>query len=480
MAPFIGRKTEIDDLELLLRKKSASLVVIQGRRRIGKSRLVEEFGKGKRYHSFTGNPPKPEITAQMQRDEFARQLGEAFDLPGIKSDDWATLFAWLAKQTCEGRVVIMLDEISWMGSEDPTFLGKLKTAWDTCFKKNSKLILILCGSVTPWIEKNILSDTGFLGRTSLILYLKELSLHECSRLLITMGSRASPYEMLKILCVTGGIPRYIEEIQPSLTAEENIRRLCFRKSGILYREFDDIFSDLFSKRSALYKRIVILLKDKCLDLRELTEKLGMAKGGHVSEYIDDLVKSGFIAQDYTWHIRGGKESLLSKYRLSDNYIRFYLKYILSHKNKIEKNHFDAKSLGTLPGWETMMGLQFENLVLNNRSLILQKLGLMPDMIINDGPFFQKKTTKTPGSQVDYLIQTKFNNLFLCEVKFSKNSIGPEIEKEMKAKIRSLITPKEFSKFPILIYTGHLQGSVSDSGFFSNIIDFCEFLPKPKG
>jgi uncharacterized protein len=475
-APFVGRKTELEDLELLHRKKTASLVVIQGRRRIGKSRLVEEFGKGKKFYAFTGIPPKKkQITAQMQRDEFARQLGVVFDLPGVKSDDWATLFAWLAKQTCKGKVIIVLDEISWMGSEDPTFLGKLKTAWDENFKKNPKLILILCGSVTFWIEENILSETGFLGRVSLILYLKEFSLNECNLLLNSMGSRASPYERLKLLGVTGGIPRYIEEIQPSLTAEENIRRLCFRKSGILYREFDDIFSDLFSDRSPIYKQIVLLLKDQPLDLNEITKRLGRERAGYIDENVQQLADSGFITQDHTWHIREGRESLLSKYRLSDNYIRFYLKYILSHKNKIEKDQFETKSVGTLAGWESVMGLQFENLVLNNRSLILHKLGLTPDMLINDGPFFQTKTTKTPGCQVDYMVQTKFNNLFLCEVKFTKNSIGPEIIKEMEAKMRSLVVPKGFSKFPVFIHAGHLQSSVADSGFFTSIIDFCELF-----
>lgn len=475
MGPFVGRKTELEDLELLLRKKSASLVVIQGRRRIGKSRLVEQFGKNKPFYSFIGYPPKPETTAQSQRDGFAKQLQDAFNLPGIQSDDWTTLFTWLAKQVEKERAVVLLDEISWMGSLDPDFLGKLKTAWDVHFKKNSKLVLILCGSVSAWIEKNILSDTGFMGRTSLTLNLKELSLNESSRLLIDMGSRASAYEKFKLFCITGGVPRYIEEIQASQTAEENIRRLCFRKSGILYREFEDIFSDLFSKRSSSYKQIVTLLKDGSLDLSQIAEALELSKSTDLREKLNELVQSGFISKDYTWNIRGAAESPLLKYRLSDNYIRFYLKYILSHKNKIEVDHFDLKSLGSLPGWDTIMGLQFENIILNNRSLIWKKLGITPDIIIADGPFFQRKTTKTPGCQIDYLIQTKFNNLFICEVKFSKNSIGPEIVREVQAKMSSLITPKGFSKYPVLIHVGHLQGSVSDSGFFTSIIDFCEFL-----
>lgn len=473
--PFVGRARELRDLNLLLRKKSSSLVVVQGRRRIGKSRLIMEFGKKKRFYSFSGFPPVEGTTAQAQRDEFAKQLGAVFGLQGIKVDDWTTLFQLLSDKAGRGRVVILLDEISWMGSQDPNFLGKLKNAWDLYFKQNPELILILCGSVSPWIEKNILSSTGFLGRISLTIYLKELSLRECSRLLDEVGSHASNYDKFKILGVTGGIPRYLEEIQPTLSAEENIRRLCFRKGGVLFREFEDIFSDLFSKQKKFYEDIVSLLVNGSLEFNEICKALKVSKSGYISTSLDDLIKSGFLMRDYTWKIQDGKEARLSRFRLSDNYIRFYLKYILKNKNKIEQGHFETGSTGTLPGWESMMGLQFENLVLNQRSLIWKKLHLVPDMIVADGPFFQRKTAKIPGCQVDYMVQTKLNNLFICEVRFSRNKIGPEVLKEINLKMKALKVPRNFSKHPVLIHVNGVESRVFDAGVFSEIIDFSEFL-----
>ena len=162
---FIGRKQELDELQSLLHRSSASLVVIKGRRRIGKSRLVQEFARNKRFYEFSGLPPVKGISAQLQREEFARQLGEQLGLRGLDAKDWGDLFTFLAKQLISlGRVIILLDEISWMGSKDPMFLSKLKIAWDVHFSKNPKLILILCGSVSSWIEKNILSSAGFFGR----------------------------------------------------------------------------------------------------------------------------------------------------------------------------------------------------------------------------------------------------------------------------------------------------------------------------
>src|SRR5689334_12736066 len=110
-APFVGRKKELNELSLLLSKKSASLVVVRGRRRIGKSRLIEEFSKDKKFIRFSGIPPTEDVTSQSQRDVFAKQLGQQFGIPGLTAIDWADLFTLLASQTKKGRVIVLFDEI---------------------------------------------------------------------------------------------------------------------------------------------------------------------------------------------------------------------------------------------------------------------------------------------------------------------------------------------------------------------------------
>jgi AAA+ ATPase superfamily predicted ATPase len=452
-----------------------SLVVVQGRRRIGKSRLIQEFAKRHRFLQFSGLPPQKEMTPQGQRDEFARQLHLNCGLPEVSADDWSKLFLLLAKFTAHERVIILLDEISWMGSLDPDFLGKLKNAWDLHFKENPQLILILCGSVSIWIEENILRHTGFVGRISLILTLKEFSLFECNQFLDQIGSRTSPYDRLKLLSVTGGVPRYLEEIHGSLSSDENIRRLCFRRSGILFREFDNIFSDLFSKKSHLYKQITHILSEGATDFGTISKRLKLGRTGHLSDYLENLIKSGFVTRDFTWDFKSGKISRLSHYRLSDNYLRFYLKYIEKNTEKIEKDDFEKLSPSELPGWETILGLQFENLVLNNRRLIQQKLRLNPSDMKADNPYFQRKTNRNKGCQIDYLIQTKFNNIYLCEIKFKKDEIKPTIVSEMKSKMEKLTLPRNFSCWPVLIHVNGVQESILESGFFTEIIDWSEFL-----
>lgn len=475
MSTFIGRKKELSRLNALLNKKSASLVVIKGRRRIGKSRLIEQFGKSHTLYTFSGVLPNEKTTLQSQLYEFGWQLGKALGQPAFKDENWNDLFLRLANHTREGRVIIFLDEISWMGSMDPDFLGKLKNAWDLEFKKNPQLILVLCGSVSMWIEKNILSSSGFLGRISLEMTLEELPLFDCKNFWVDQGEDIAVYEKFKILSVTGGIPKYLEEIQSNVSAEENIRNLCFNRSGFLFNEFEKIFSDIFSKRSEIYKRIVECIIDGKYEAQQIYKELNVQKSGVVSEYLDDLVKSGFLRRDFSWHIKTGKVSKLSQYRVSDNYLRFYLKYIASNKEKIERDSCEEYSLSALPGWEAIMGLQFENLVLNNRRQILHALGVNGEDVVYDNPFFQRKTARQQSCQIDYLIQTRFDTLYVCEIKFSRYPITKKVISEVKEKIQRLTVPRHVSCRAVLIHVNGVENSLVDERYFSSIIDFGQFF-----
>ncbi len=476
MTSFIGRKRELQRLQDLFSRKTASLVVVKGRRRIGKSRLIEEFAKGTKFVSFSGLPPTEGVTAQHQRDEFARQLARIFYVPVPYSSDWSDLFWHLAHHTKKERCVILLDEISWMAHKDPTFLGKLKNAWDLHFKKNVGLILVLCGSVSSWIEKNILSSTGFVGRVDLILTLNELSLQECDEFWGNYRDQWSSYEKFKILSVTGGVPRYLEIISPQYTAEENLKRLCFVREGFLFNEFKQIFNDLFARRSKTYQEILLsLINQPYATLEDIFKTLDMKKSGVMSGYVEDLILAGFLKKDYTWSIRKGNISKLSHLRISDNYVRFYLKYIFPNKNKIENEAFVNRSLTTLPGWESLMGFQFENIVLQNRSLLHKVLHIDPNEIITDNPYFQRQTSMQKGCQIDYMIQTRFNCLYICEVKFSRKPVSLRVVNEVKAKISALSLPKHFSYRPILIHVNGVEDEVIASEFFAEIIDFGDLL-----
>ncbi len=476
MAKFIGRQHELSRLQQISEKPSASLVVIKGRRRIGKSRLVQEFAKSYPFFSFSGVAPTKATTAVSQREEFASQL-KLLGFPSLKTDDWNDLFFFLASQTKKGQIVILFDEISWMGSKDPHFLGKLKNAWDLYFSKNAKLILIICGSASSWIEKNILSNTGFVGRISLTLTLRELTLSESRDF---WPKNISDYEILKILSVTGGVPKYLEEINPKYSAEENIKNLCFTEGGFLVDEFEKIFSDIFLRDSEHYKNIVRSLSEGHKDLGELQIDLKLETQSRLSEYLNELMLAGFITRDFTWNIKTAQDSKLSHYRLHDAYLRFYLKYIEKERSKIARHTYIFKSLTALPAWQSCLGFQFENLVIHNRAALYQKLHIPLEEISCENPYFQRKTSTQEGCQIDYMIQTKFNTLYVCEIKFSKNPIGTEVIDEVQKKITALNKTKAFSCRPVLIHVNGVTQELIDQGYFSHIIDFSSLLNLPNG
>lgn len=169
---FIERKLEI--LERLRLKTCSSLAVISGRQSVGKSTLIKEFLKDKKSWSFSGIPPKKHKTKQEEIDYFVKQMTQNIGIPELEATEWAEVFWHLGKQAQkEKELVIFFDEISWMGSKDYNFLGYLKTEWDKTFSRCPHLILILCGSVSNWIEENIIKSTGFYGRISTVLKVEE-------------------------------------------------------------------------------------------------------------------------------------------------------------------------------------------------------------------------------------------------------------------------------------------------------------------
>ncbi len=473
---FIGRTEELKRLNRLKRLKKASLAVIKGRRRIGKSTLVKEFAKGKKLISLSGNPPAPGVTEQKQRDEFADQLCVQLGLPRMTFSTWSDAFRFLSLHIKENEeTVVLFDKISWMGERDPNFLGSLKTWWDQYASEKKGLILILCGSISTWIEENILCSTGFVGRISLVIHLMSLSLPESVRFLRKKGFKGSIYEILKILSVTGGIPWYLDLIDPQASADENIYELCFEPASQLINEFQTIFHDLFDHKGGAHRQILQVLIEGMKTQQEIRELLTFKEGGTISQYLKQLVSAGFISEHYQWSLKQATIGKQKLYRLSDCFIRFHLKYVEPYRDLIQQGLYKKAAKGQLPGWDTIMGFQLESLLLCNREFLFQALKIDPDVVVCDNPFLQKPTTRKKGCQIDYLIQTKLNTLLICEFKFRRNELTTSIIKEMQEKCDALQIPRGFGKAPALFHIGGVSPKVEESSFFYRLIDLRELL-----
>jgi len=474
---FFGRENEISDLMSLWSKRSGSLVTCRGRRRIGKSTLIEMFARMSkaRFIKIEGVRPKPGYSDKTELKTFAIELAAQTRADDGVPDNWLKAFVRLDREINDKeRTVLLLDEVSWLGHYDNTFADMVKVAWDDYWSKHDRLIVVVCGSVSGWIKENFVDNGAFFGRRSLDLIVKELPLKECVKFWGRAAARMDSREIVDVLSVTGGVPRYLKEIDPGASASENIARLAFRPNSILRVDFDEMFSDVITKLPTLSGKIVRALVWRPLSVSETAAAVMTGKGGKIGEALEQLSEAGLVAPDIGKNPETGKKTREVKYRLKDNYARFYLRYIEPKKEIVDAGAYRFVSLDALDGWDAIMGLQFENLVLNHYPALIEPLHIGNSLIESAAPYSRRRNGDgADGLQIDLLLQTRHCN-FVIEIK-RKREIGKETVDEVGRKLEKLSTPRGKSSRVALVYDGILAPSIETEGFFDAIIPFRRLL-----
>ena len=451
---FIGREEQLKLLDALWGRDSGVLVTCRGRRRIGKSTLIEEFAlrSGARFISIEGLAPHKRMTDAIQRKRFCEKVAEYAMRPTEESETWSLAFSQLnGLLSGAGRTVVLLDEISWMGGWNLDFAGYLKEAWDKRLRKHANLIFVLCGSVSAWIVENILNSTGFVGRNSLDIELKELP----------------PFQCQQMLSVTGGVPKYLEEVRPSLSVDENVRQMCFMPNGILFREFDETFNQVFGRKAKARGRILRELVSRPRTVAEVAEKEKSRVCGAYSKTLEDLCRAGYVMRDDGLNPLTGKLVRRARFRVCDNYVRFYLHYIEPRCEAIRRGLLEFSSVEQLPGLQAFYGFQFENLILNHINDLFPHLGIDKSLVLSAFPYVQTPTKRHRGCQIDLLIQTQ-RTLIAVEIKRCKE-IGYEVVDEVSEKVKRLAYDKNLSLRTALVYDGRLSPRVEADRFFDFVV-----------
>ena len=478
MKDFFGREELLQSMKSLWNKRVPSLVTCRGRRRVGKSTLVAEFARrsGARFIKLEGLRPKAGMTNVDQLKYFISQLSVQTHCDDSPVPDWLRAFARLDSQIADkGKTVVLLDEVSWMAYYDIAFPEVLKVAWDNLFSQHRKLVFVVCGSVSTWIKRNIIDNGAYAGRRSYDFVVPELPLRECVKFWGARTSRENITDVLDVLSVTGGVPRYLEEVDPALSADENIRKMAFVPKSVLAVDFEEMFRDVITGGRDLRAAILRLLRDSSLNVAEIAEALGKERNGHLSDALEELSEAGFITADEGLNPETGKDVQQMRFRLRDNYARFYLKYIEPRLKIIERGGFEFSSLEQLNEWDAIKGLAFENLVVNNFRELLPRLGLDRTLVISAAPFrkVSRSANSDRGVQVDLLLQTR-RSIYLVEVK-RRNELGHEVVDEMDEKVGRIRRPRGVSVKTALVYDGHLSKSVEADGYFDAIIDIRDIV-----
>jgi len=467
---FIGRERELKDLEGFWGRETGVLVTCRGRRRIGKSTLIAEFASrsARDFFSIVGLAPRKGMTDARQRRHFCEKIAEYAERQYEPAETWSQAFRQLDALLAERqRTVVLLDEISWMGGYDPDFAGYFKEAWDEYLRLHAELIVVLCGSVSAWIAENILNATGYVGRDSFDIELGELSLAESVGLFGPGHERMSILDKLDILSLTGGVPKYLEEIRPELSVDENYRRLCFLPRSLLFREFDETFSEVFGARVATRGKILRMLANGNRSVAELAEAESRESGSAYGVALRDLQYAGFVEEDAGLNPLTGKLVKQPHYRIKDNYARFYLRNIEPRAASIKKGLFEFSSLEQLDGWDSILGLQFENLILNHVTDLFPLIGLERSLVLSASPYVQRATKRNQGCQIDLLIETA-RMLMVVEIKRRK-TITHDIISEVDGKVKKLRYDRRKSVRTVLVYAGDLAASVPADRYFDFIV-----------
>lgn len=466
---FAGRKQEIKQLLSSFNSNKGTLNVIRGRRRIGKTRLIRELpsaGRNITLRYLTSTPPSIKVSDADERKQYAEQVKDQFSLNYMPPHTtWRELFSFIGDLCATKRTILAIDEVNWLATKSPAFMSTFFELWENQFTRKKNFMIILSGSLSSWIEENILMNKGFVGRVSVTITLKELSLNELPDFFGSRIRTTPTIDLIKMLSAVGAVPRYLEELNLAQTAETNLSQLAFEPSGFLYDEFEKMFYDLFSKENKFYRNILetISQSPQRLSARELAAKMGLTYSGRYTSAISVLEAVGFIKRQHTWDIarkQQGKKYTLS---ISDNYTAFYFRAIAPAKTP---GRIQAKTPANLA---SLLGLQFENLVHNNILFILEQLHIKPTDVVFAAPFLQTATTRRQGCQIDLLIQAR-NRVYVCECKLHTSEIPYAIIAEVEAKIARLPNTKGISFHPVLIH-GHLVAeSVIETDYFDAIIN----------
>ncbi|MGB1041129.1 MAG: AAA family ATPase, partial [Flavobacteriales bacterium] len=422
-----GREYEINRLTNSLKSNQSELIALYGRRRIGKTFLIRNVYKKHIKFEVTG---LYQGNKEKQLDVFFEELKNSSkrfkekDRPKNWKEAFGLLKVYLTGLRVKEKKVIFIDEMPWLDTHKSDFRMYFGHFWNTFCEKRNDLIVVICGSAASYMVQNVVSNKGSLhARLTYKLQIKPFTLSETKSYLQSKNIKWGHYHILHLYIAIGGIPHYLNKIRKGESVVQAVQRLCFDENGDLVNEFEEIFESLFTHSSSHISIVKALgPMGKGITRNELIKKSKQYGGGAFTRALNELIASGFIS-GYSAFDKKSKKTL---YRLSDEYSKFYLKYIEPNRNQGEnfwKTMFQKQS------YISWAGFNFESICLKHIVQIKRALKI-------EGIHSTNSSWSCEGAQVDLVIKRDDNWVNLCEMKFysSEYKIGKKELKELRNKV----------------------------------------------
>ncbi|MDO4512380.1 MAG: ATP-binding protein [Bacteroidales bacterium] len=416
---IIGRKKEIAELKNLYNSGRAELVAIYGRRRVGKTFLVDEVFAGKITFRHAGLSP---VDASGKKNLMADQLKHFYHsllLHGMKKshvpDSWLEAFFMLEMylQSIDngGRMLLFFDELPWMDTPKSGFLTAFEGFWNTWACHRHNLMLVVCGSANSWVQDKLINNHGGLyGRTTYEIKLAPFTLGECAQFFRSRGVKLSRYDVVQSYMMLGGIPYYLGYFEAKNSLPQNIDKLFFGNTPKLRDEYSRLFSSVFTNPEVMMAIVDFLgTRHSGYTRAEILQHFGWDDSGCFSSKIKALIASDFVME----YVPFGKGKRATCYKLIDPFCFFCQKYV-NGKSRLDADFWlKNQASQSVVSWR---GVAFEEVCMAHVAQIKKALGVS-GVISTQSAWALKGDDETEGTQIDLLINRNDNVLNMCEMKF---------------------------------------------------------------
>lgn len=422
---IVGRNKEINELNELYNSGKSEFIVVYGRRRVGKTFLIDESMDGKITFRHAGLSPieiKNLQTDERQKKSIIKQQLKHFYISlqrfGLKKShqpaSWLEAFFMLS-QLLESldkgeRQVVFLDELPWLDTPKSGFVTAFESFWNTwaCHRRN--LMLIACGSATSWIQDNFINNHGGLyGRTTREIHLAPFTLGECEEFYKSRGVKWSRYDIVQSYMVMGGIPYYMNYVDKGMSIDQAINALFFDDRARLQGEYDRLFASVFSNPGEMKSIIEVMgKKHSGWTRKEIVEMTGLPDNGTLSKMLKSLVVSDFAVSYVPFGIKNREEH----FKLTDHFCWFWLHFVKNRK-RLTECFWQGDASQAIVSWR---GIAFEEVCWSHWRQIKRALGI--DGVITELSAWTKLgDNESYGTQIDMLIKRNDHIVNMCEMKF---------------------------------------------------------------
>ena len=407
---IVGRKKEKEELLSLFRSDHSEFITVYGRRRVGKTFLINNLFADD--YAF-------KVTAILggNTQEQLRIFSDALSKYGKEDtqylSDWFDAFNGLRElleKSSKKRKVVFIDEMPWFDTKKSRFVPALEHFWNGWASAQNNIMLIVCGSSASWIAKKLFRNRGGLhNRITRRILLQPFTLAECHKYSECMGFPTDDLNLLETYMTFGGIPYYMSLMSKNLSLAQNVNRLCFSPGGELRDEFSNLYASLFNNASRHIMVVEALGKKKIgLSRDEIKKITKIPEGGSLSEALEELELSGFIRK-YAPFARVKRGTL---YQLVDHFTLFHISFIKDCS--IEDPDYWMKKRET-QSFRVWRGYAFEQVCLTHVRQIIKTIGVAG--VITHVESWRSEQSE-PGVQIDMLINRNDRVISLCEIKYS--------------------------------------------------------------